>query len=164
MRGADAVAVAVVALLPLGAGCGGGEDRQPQPTSAPPSTPDALALPIRDATAARDLLVRSVLDGVTTVDPTDALVERYPEVRFGSSAIDADPRGVSTWWTPQDPYAAESPDNPTLFIVAVADAEGRCAVGMATGVGTFDDGVVADDAPSSCTAEAARGPLGIDIR
>ena len=164
MRGAVAVVAAVMALLPLGAGCGGGEDRQPQPTSAPPSTPDALALPIRDATAARDLLVRSVLDGVTTVDPTDALVERYPEVRFGSSAIDADARGVSTWWTPQDPYAAESPDNPTLFIVAVADAEGRCAVGMATGVGTFDDGVIADDAPSSCTAEAARGPLGIDIR
>ena len=52
---------------------------------------------------------------------------------------------------------AEGPDNPTLFIVAVADAEGRCAVGMATGVGTFDDGVIADDAPSRCTAEAAAG-------
>ena len=90
-------------------------------------------------------------------------IERYPEVRFGSSAVDADPRGVSTWWTPQDPYAPESPDNPTLYIVAVADADGGCAVGMATGVGTFDDGVIADDAPSRCTAEAAREPLGIPL-
>jgi hypothetical protein len=163
VRGAVAVGAALLALLPLGAGCGDGDEKgEPQPTSAPPSTPAALEVPIRDAVAARDLLVRSALDGVTTVDPTDALVERYPEVRFGSSEIDADPRGVSTWWTPQDPYAAESPGNPTLYVVAVLDSEGRCAVGMATGVGTFDDGVIADDAPRTCTAEAALGPLGVD--
>ena len=165
MRRAVAVAAAVVALLPLGAGCGGGGSKaESQPTSSPPSTPAALDLPIRDAAAARDLLVRSALDGLTTVDPTAALVERYPEVRFGSAAVDADPRGVSTWWTPQDPYAAEGPENPTLFIVAVADEEGRCAVGMATGVGAFDDGVIADESPSRCTAEAAREPLGIELR
>ena len=151
-----ALALGVI-VLP---GCGGdGGERPTRPATTPPSGPEALEVPVRDAAAARDALVRSVLGRETAVDPVEALVARYPAVRFGSATAPADPAGVSVWWTPLDPYAPERPDNPTLFVVAVRDQKGLCAAGAATGVGVFDDGLTARPDVDPCTAEDARERL-----
>jgi hypothetical protein len=156
-REAALIALAATAV----AGCGGTE-RTSRPANAPPSTPADLAVPIHDAGAARDAIVRTVLGRATVDDPTAALVALYPQVRFGSERTSADARGVSVWWTPRDQYTPEQPGNPTLLVVAVRDAQGTCAVGAASGVGTFRDGLIARGDEGDCTAEGARGALGLD--
>jgi hypothetical protein len=150
----------IVLAAALLAGCGA-EERRGGTTSTGTSTPADLAVPIVDANRARDALVRTVLGKPTDRDPLEALVARYPSLRFGSERTTADARGVSTWWTPLDQYEAEAPDNPTLFVVAVLDENGLCAVGAATGTGLFREGLTAADDGGACTAEAARDRLGI---
>jgi hypothetical protein len=152
---------ALVGLVGLAlTGCGNEQPRAGG-TATGASTPADLAVPIADASRARDAIVRSVLGASTAQDPRDALVARYPSLRFGSEQTSADERGVSTWWTPRDAYAPEAPDNPTLFVVAVLDRAGRCAVGAATGAGLFRDGLRAPGDASSCNAETARDRLGL---
>ncbi len=155
------MAVGVLALP----ACGDGDaERTTQPADAPPSTPDVLEVPIGDAAAARDALVRTVLGRPTATDPVEALVADYPGLRFGSAAAPADAAGVSVWWTPLDPYGPERPDNPTLFLVAVRDEKGLCAVGAATGVGAFEEGLTHRADFEACTAEDARERLGLRPR
>jgi len=154
-------AAGIVLAAAVLAGCGD-EARRGGTTSTGTSTPADLAVPIADANRARDAVVRTVLGKPTTTDPLTDLVARYPGLRFGSERTTADERGVSTWWTPLDQYAPEAPDNPTLFVVAVLDVNGLCAVGAATGAGLFREGLKAADDGGSCTAEAARERLGLE--